>query len=182
MPRINTVDHASATGERKELLDAVKGQFGAVIKMFGTAGQSVPALKFMLAGFGALGEGRIGAALGEQIAVAVANRNACEYCLSAHTVLGKKAGISAEGMAEAREGRSADARTQAAINFALSLVENRGHVSDADFAAIRAAGFDDEDIVEIVAHVALNLFTNYLNVSLEVPVDFPSVKPLRAAA
>ncbi len=182
MSRINAVNHAFATGERKELLDAVKGQFGTVIQMFGTAGQSVPALKFMLAGFGALSEGRIGAALGEQIAVAVANYNSCEYCVSAHTVLGKKAGVSAEAMASARDGRSEDRRTQAAIDFALAIVANRAHITDADFQAIRTSGFDDEEIVEIIAHVALNLFTNYLNVSLCVPVDFPSVKPLRAAA
>ncbi|MBC8050631.1 MAG: carboxymuconolactone decarboxylase family protein [Chitinophagales bacterium] len=182
MARINTVDHASATGERKDLMDGVKAQFGAVIKMFGTAANSAPALKFMLAGFGALGQGRLGAALGEQIAIAMANRNACEYCLSAHSALGKRAGLSADALSAAREGRSDDRRAAAAITFALALVEGRGHVSDAQFAAVRAAGFDDEEIVEIIAHVALNIFTNYLNVALDVPVDFPSVKPLSRAA
>ena len=182
MPRLSPYPHASATGARKELMDAVKSQFGAVINMFGTVAHSPAALKSMLGAFGALGEGRIGAALGEQIAVAVANANGCEYCLSAHTLLGKKAGVSAEAMDAARQGRSADPRTQAAIGFALKLVETRAHIADDDIDALRRAGFDNEEIVEIVAHVALNLFTNYVNVAFGVDVDFPSVKPSRAAA
>ena len=182
MPRVNPYPYAAATGARKDLMDAVKSQFGAVINMFGTVAHSPAALKSMLGSFAALSEGRIGAALGEQIAVAIANRNGCEYCLSAHTVLGKKAGASAEVMEAARQGRSADPRTQAAIDFALKIVEHRAHIETGDVEALRNAGFDDEEIVEIVAHVALNLFTNYVNVAFDVDVDFPSVKPSRAAA
>jgi len=182
MARLSPYPHEAATGDRKALMDAVKSQFGAVINMFGTVAHSPAALKSMLGSFGALGEGRIGAALGEQIAVAIANTNGCEYCLSAHTMLGKKAGVSAEAMAAAREGRSTDPRTAAAIRFALAVVENRAHIGTADLDAVRRAGFDDEEIVEIIAHVALNLFTNYVNVALDVDVDFPSVKPSRVAA
>ena len=182
MPRLNPYPHASATGPRKALMDAVKGQFGTVINMFGTVAHSPAALKSMLGSFGALSEGRLGAALGEQIAVAIANTNGCEYCLSAHTMLGRKAGVSAEAMDAARQGRSADPRTEAAIGFALKLVEKRAHIETGDIDALRRAGFDDEEIVEIVAHVALNLFTNYVNVAFDVDVDFPSVKPSRAAA
>ena len=182
MPRVTPYPHESATDERKELMDAVKAQFGAVVNMFGTVAHSPAALKSMLGSFGALGEGRLGAALGEQIAVAIANANGCEYCLSAHTVLGKKAGASAAEMEAAREGRSADPRTQAAISFALKVVEKRAHIDGADIEALRRAGFDDELIVEIVAHVALNLFTTYVNVAFDVEVDFPSVKPARVAA
>ena len=182
MPRLSPYPHAAASGPRKELMDAVQTQFGAVINMFGTVAHSPAALKAMLGAFGALSEGRLGAALGEQIAVAIADRNGCEYCLSAHTLLGKKAGVSAEAMEEARHGKSADPRTQAAIAFALKVVERRAHIDDGDIGALRGAGFDDEEIVEIVAHVALNLFTNYVNVAFDVDVDFPSVKPARAAA
>ena len=181
MPRLNPYPHASATGPRKELMDAVKSQFGTVINMFGTVAHSPAALKSMLGSFGALSEGRLGAALGEQIAVAIADTNGCEYCLSAHTMLGRKAGVSAEAMDAARQGRSADPRTEAAIGFALKLVEKRAHIETGDIDALRRAGFDDEEIVEIVAHVALNLFTNYVNVAFDVDVDFPSVKPSRAA-
>jgi alkylhydroperoxidase family enzyme len=97
-------------------------------------------------------------------------------------MLGRKAGASAAEMAAAQQGEAADARTAAALRFALKLVNDRGHVSDADVQALRAAGFDDEHVVEILAHVALNLFTNYVNVAFGVPVDFPAVKLQRAAA
>jgi alkylhydroperoxidase family enzyme len=96
-------------------------------------------------------------------------------------VLGKKAGASADEMAQAQTGRSSDPKSAAALAFALKLVEERGQVTDADVQALRAQGFDDGGIVEIIAHVALNLFTNYINVALDVPVDFPSIKFRRAA-
>lgn len=121
------------------------------------------------------------AALAEQIAVAVAERNACDYCLAAHTALGRKAGVSAEAMAAAQLGQSADPRTAAALRFALALVERRGQVGESDVLGLRDAGYSDEEIVEILAHVALNLFTNYVNIALAVPVDFPAVKLRRAA-
>jgi len=182
MARIAPYLYESATGERRALMDAVKTQFGAVVNMFGTVAQSPAALKSMLGAFGALGEGRLGAALGEQIAVAVANYNDCEYCLSAHTMLGRKAGVSKEAMEAARLGQSDEPRTQAAIDFALKVVDRRAQIDDADITALRMAGFDDEEIVEIIAHIALNLFTNYVNVGFDVDVDFPAVKPSRLAA
>jgi uncharacterized peroxidase-related enzyme len=113
--------------------------------------------------------------------VAIANRNGCEYCLAAHTALGRKAGASADEMAAAQSGRSNDAQTAAALAFALKVVEHRANVGADDVQALRNAGFDDEAIVELLAHVALNLFTNYINVALDVPVDFPKVALLRAA-
>lgn len=84
-------------------------------------------------------------------------------------------------MSLAQDGKSVDPKTAAALRFALQLVESRGQVSGADVQAVRAAGFNDEEIVEILAHVALNLFTNYVNVAFAVPVDFPSVKLRRPA-
>ena len=182
MPRISPYPYDTATGTRKELMDAVKTQFGGVVNMFGTVAHSPAALKSMLGSFGALSQGRLSAALGEQIAVAIANTNRCEYCLSAHTVLGKKTGASAETMEAARQGRSVDPRTQAAIRFALKVVDSRAHIETGDVDALRDVGFDEEEIVEILAHVALNLFTNYVNVAFDVAVDFPSVKPARVAA
>jgi alkylhydroperoxidase family enzyme len=90
-------------------------------------------------------------------------------------------GASGQDMADAQAGHSDDPKTAAALAFALKLVEHRGQVADADIADLRAAGFDDGQIVEIIAHVALNLFTNYVNIALDVPVDFPRVKFRRAA-
>ena len=180
MSRIPQVDPAATTPERQALLSAVHQAFGATPAMFRTVAQSPAALKMMWGAFGVLGGGVIPPKLGEQIAVAVADRNACEYCLAAHTALGRKAGASAAEMAAAQAGESSDPKTNAALRFALKLVDARGQVADADVQALRTAGFGDEHIVEILAHVALNLFTNYVNVAFAVPVDFPAV-PLRRA-
>lgn len=180
MAYVKLVDPADA-GAARPALDEIKSVFGVVPNMFRAVANSPAALKSMWGSFGALGAGSLGARLGEQIAVVVANRNACNYCLAAHTVLGQKAGASAFEMSEAQSGRSADARTQAALTFALKVVENRAAVGAAEIEALRKAGFDDEGIVEIMAHVALNLFTNYVNVAFDVPVDFPTVKLARVA-
>ncbi|KCV32413.1 peroxidase-like protein [Bordetella bronchiseptica SBL-F6116] len=175
MSRVPLIDPSQAGAERQAILAQIQGAFGATPNMFKAVANSAAALKSMWEAFGALGGGVIPARLGEQIAVAVANRNRCEYCLAAHTALGRKAGASAEDMAAAQDGGSADPRTAAALRFALQLVEARGQVGEAEVQAVRAAGFSDEEIVEILAHVALNLFTNYVNVAFAVPVDFPKV-------
>ena len=181
MNRIPLIDRNATSPDRKALLDSIHAAFGSSPNMFRAVANSPAALKSMWSAFGALGSGVIAPNLGEQIAVAVADRNACEYCLAAHTALGRKAGASAEEMQRAQAGESADAKTQAALHFALKLVNDRGQVDDADVKALREVGFGDEEIVEILAHVALNLFTNYVNVAFAVPVDFPAVKLRRAA-
>ena len=167
--------------DRTEVLLGASQDLGHLGHMFRAVANSPAALQSMWSSFGALGTGTLGAKLGEQIAVAVADRNACEYCLAAHTVLGKKAGASAEEMAAAQAGQASDPKTQAALRFALKVVNERAQVGDADIRSLRAAGFSDEAVVEILAHVALNLFTNYVNVAFAVPVDFPAVKLRRAA-
>lgn len=181
MTRVSLIDPAHTTADRAALLSQIHGAFGATPNMFKAVANSPAALKSMWGAFGALGGGVIPAKLGEQIAVAVADRNACEYCLAAHTALGRKAGASAEEMMAAQDGQATDPKTAAALRFALQLVEARGQIGQADVQAVRAAGFSDEEIVEILAHVALNLFTNYVNVAFAVPVDFPGVKLRRAA-
>lgn len=181
MNRIPLIDRASAPASVAGTLDAIHGAFGATPNMFRTVAQSPAALNAMWGFFGALGNGgSIDAQLGEKIAVAVANRNDCHYCLAAHTALGRKAGASAAEMGAAQTGQSDDPRTAAALAFALKLVEARGQMSESDVQALRSAGFSDGQAVEIVAHVALNLFTNYVNVAFAVPVDFPSVALKRA--
>lgn len=182
MSRVQLINPTRATGERKLVLEQIQAAFGATPAMFRAVANSTAALKSMWGSFGALGGGVIPAKLAEQIAVAVADRNDCEYCLAAHTALGRKAGATAEEMAAAQQGEAADAKTAAALRFALKLVNERGQLNDADVQALRSAGFDDEQIVEVLAHVALNLFTNYVNVAFAVPVDFPAVKLRRQAA
>ncbi len=174
------INTAAVPAASQEMLKQIQTAFGATPNMFKAVSNSAAALQSMWGSFGALGAGTLGAKLGEQIAVAVANRNCCEYCLAAHTALGHNAGVSGPDMAAAQVGKSADAKTQAALTFALKIVEQRAALSQADIEAVRAAGFNDGEIVEIMAHVALNLFTNYVNVAFNVPVDFPKIA-LKAA-
>lgn len=181
MSRVPLISAENTSSERKALLDQVHQAFGATPAMFQAVANSPAALKSMWGSFAALGKGVLGAKLGEKIAIAVANRNSCEYCLAAHTALGQGAGISAEDLTAAQLGQSSDVKTAAALSYALKLVNSRAQVSDADTQALRLAGFNDEEIVEIIAHVALNLFTNYINIALDVPVDFPKIQ-LRHAA
>ena len=181
MSRVPLHTQDTAPTASQPLLAQIQAAFGATPNMFRAVANSPAALQQMWAGFGALGGGTLPAKLGEQVAVAIANRNACEYCLAAHTALGRKAGASAEDMAEAQAGRSSDPQTAAALAFALKVVERRAAVDATDVQALRNAGFDDEGIVELIAHIALNLFTNYVNVALDVPVDFPKVALRRAA-
>lgn len=181
MNRVPLIDRTATTPDRKALLDPIHSAFGTTPNMFRAVANSPAALQSMWGAFGALGGGVLGAKLGEQIAVAVADQNACSYCLAAHTVLGAAAGVSTHELQQAQAGRSDDPKTQAALRFALKLVTDRGQISDADVQALRVEGFSDEAIVEILAHVALNLFTNYVNVAFAVPVDFPKVNLHRAA-
>ncbi|MFT3899674.1 MAG: carboxymuconolactone decarboxylase family protein [Gordonia sp. (in: high G+C Gram-positive bacteria)] len=175
MPNVPLIDRAAATGSVKEQLDQINGAFGTVPAMFAAVANSPAALSSMWGSFGAFGGGVLGPALGEQIAVAVANRNKCEYCLAAHTMLGKNAGLSADQLSSAQVGESADAKTAGLLAFALKLVDERGLTAPEDVDALRGLGWSDEEIVETVGQVALNLYTNYINNSLGIPVDFPKV-------
>ncbi len=181
MPHVPLLTATSAPDDSRALLEQIHTAFGATPNMFKAVAHSTSALKSMWGSFAAFSQGALGAQLGEKIAVAVAERNACEYCLAAHMALGRKAGASAEEMAAAQMGEASDPKTAAALRFVLKLVNERGHVADADVQALREVGFGDAEVVEIVAQVALNLFTNYVNVALKVPVDFPVVKLHRAA-
>ncbi len=175
MPRIELQSLETAAGEGKETLSQIHKAFGMTPNMFKAIANSSPALKMMWSAFGALGSGKLGAKLGEQIAVAVADVNRCEYCLAAHTALGKGAGLTLETMSQAQAGKSSDPKIQAALTFAVKLVKERANVSPDDILALKKAGYSEEEIVEILAHVALNIFTNYTNVAFDVPVDFPKV-------
>ena len=170
LPLVQTPAHSAA----KDTLDRIHRAFGATPNMFRTVANSPAALASMWGSFTALSSGQLGAAIGERIAMAVAQRNACDYCLAAHTAIGTGAGIPADELARARSGRSNDPRADAAVRFAVRLVEARGQVSADEVGALRTAGFSDGEIAEVVAHVALNLFTNYVNIAFDVPLDFPA--------
>src|SRR6266436_5842862 len=159
------------------LLQAVKKQLGMVPNLFRVVGNSPAALEGYLGLNGALAKGSLEAPTRERVALAVAEVNGCDYCLSAHSYLGKNLSkLSDAEIAANRSGGSTDPKADAAVQFAVKLVEARGHVSDADIQAVKRAGYTDAQIVEIVLHVALNTLTNYVNVVAETEIDFPVVK------
>lgn len=183
MPRIKALDPETTTGKSKDLFNAIQGKLGMVPNMMRTMGNSPAVLNGYLALNGALGEGKLGAKLGELIAIAVANANSCAYCNAAHSFIGEKlVHIDANAIADARAGKSDTEKIGAALDFARMVVEKRGMVSDADLDAVRDAGYDDAGIAEIVAHVGLNILTNYFNNTAQTVVDFPEAELIEAAA
>lgn len=176
MANIPLIDQDNASAAAKSVLETVKRSFGGVPNIFRAMANSPATLEAYLGFAGNLGKGGLDRKLREHIALAVAGINACTYCASAHAAIGKSLGI---GDAEAKDnllGKSADAKVAAALVFARSLVTKRGRLAASDFAAIRAAGYDDGAIVEIIGHVSLNIFTNYFNLAAGTEVDFPKVE------
>jgi len=179
--RIPALDPVNATGQTAELFTAVKGKIGMVPNLMRTLGHSPAALGAYLGFSAALDHGVLAGQVREQIALAVAETNACDYCLAAHSLIGKGAGLSADAILAARRVEAADAKTDALLKFAAAVVEARGLVSDEAIAAVRAAGASDAEIIETVAHVALNILTNYTNHVARTVVDFPKAAVLPAA-
>ncbi len=177
MTRLNLVDPTTANGRSKELLDAVQKKLGLVPNLTRGLANSPAALDAYLAMSGALASSTISAKLREQLALAVAEVNACGYCLSAHTFIGGKLGLSSEQVLDARRGTATDPKSAAILKLARKIVLERGEVKDADLRAAREAGVSDGEIAETVAIVALNIFTNYFNHVAATPIDFPEVKP-----
>ena len=158
------------------LLQAVKKQLGMLPNLFRLVGNSPAALEGYLGLNGALAKGTLEAPTRERIALAVAQINGCDYCLSAHSYLGKNlAKLSETEIAANRGGRSGDQKADAAVGFAVKLVNARGHVADADIKAVKDAGYTDAQVIEIVLHVALNTLTNYVNEVAGTEIDFPVV-------
>ena len=165
----------------KPILDAVHKQLGAVPNMFRLLAQSPAALQGFTANNGALTK-TLDVKMRERIALAVAQLNGCDYCVSAHSYLGLNlAKISPEEVALNRKGKSGDAKANAALSFAAKVVRERGHISEADIKSVRDAGFSDGQIVEILAVTAENIFTNLLNVVADTDIDFPVVRAGNAA-
>jgi uncharacterized peroxidase-related enzyme len=164
-------------------LAAVRQQLGVLPNLFLVVANSPAALNGYLGLNGALAKGSLDARTRERIAIAIAEFNRCTYCLSAHSYLGKTlAKLDEAEIAANRGGRSNDAKADAAVRFAVRTAAARGHVGDADLIAVRQAGYDEGQIVEIVLHVALNTLTNYVNEVAGTEIDFPVVAPARDAA
>jgi len=172
MTRLPLID-PNAPGDAKATLDAVNAQLKMVPNLFRLAANSPAALNALVAMEGALGKGALRARVREQLAIAVAQENGCDYCLSAHTAIGKMFGLSESQLADARAFKADDAKVDAILTLAVQIVRERGAVNAAELAAAKAAGVTDAEIVEIVAGVALNIFTNYLNIAADTEIDFP---------
>jgi uncharacterized peroxidase-related enzyme len=177
MSRLSTpasIEASPATSQ--PLLQAVKKQLGVVPNLFRLVGNSPAALEGYLGLNGALAKGALEAPTRERIALAVAEVNGCDYCLSAHSYLGSHlAKLSEAEMSANRDGGSTDPKADAAVRFAVKLVNARGHVTEADVQAVKQAGYSDAQIIEIVLHVALNTLTNYVNEMAKTEIDFPVV-------
>jgi len=181
--RISTPASIAAAPEASRvLLEGVKQQLGVAPNLFRMVANSPAALQGYVGLLGALGKGALPVATHERIALAIAEFNACDYCLSAHTYLGRNVAKLDDGeIAANRDGTSHDARADAAVRFARKVAQLRGHVGDEDVRAVRTAGYTDGEIVEIVQHVALNTWTNYVNNVARTEIDFPVVTVRRAA-
>src|ERR1700756_4551299 len=175
MARIKIVDPTQATGKSKELLTALQNNIKSVPNLAKALANSPAALKAWMEFDRALDKGSLNAKLRQEIALAVGQKNGCEYCVSAHTAIGKLVGLTDQQILNSRQGEGTSAKATSALIFARELLEKRGKVPPSSVQALRDQGFTDGEIAEIVAHVALNVFTNYFNIALDVDVDFPRV-------
>jgi uncharacterized peroxidase-related enzyme len=175
MSTFRSIQPAEATGLTKTLFDGLQQKLGMVPNLAQQLANSPATLKAYLNWGATLSEGALTAKLREQIAVAVANENGCDYCLSAHTVLGSLTGLTNEALQSAQNGEASDPKSAAALRFALKVVRHRGHLDASEVPLLRSAGFSDAAIVEIIAVVAVNIFTNYFNHIAATEIDFPVV-------
>ncbi len=182
MPRIDPLNTDTANERSKALLQGVEKALGFAPNLMRTLAHSPAALEAYLAFGKALSKGALGPRLREQIEVAVANVNGCDYCLAAHSTIARQLGVEVEELKANREADSADAKTGAALRFARVIVRKQGWVEDQDLQTVREAGYDNGDIAEIVAVVSHSIFSNYFNHIAETEVDFPSLEEETEAA
>jgi uncharacterized peroxidase-related enzyme len=181
MTRLTTPTAEQVPAASRPILDAVNRQLGSVPNLFRVLASSPAALTGLTNLSGALSKA-LDLRTRERIAIAVAQVNGCDYCLSAHTYLAANlAKVPSEEIALNRQGRSGDAKADSAMRFAVKVARERGRVTEDDIAAIRSAGYSDAQIVEIVAVVAENFFTNLINNVARTEIDFPAVSTAQAA-
>jgi uncharacterized peroxidase-related enzyme len=183
MPRIPTpVTIDAAPAASRPLLEAANKRLGSVPNLYRLVANSPAALEGFLNLSGSLDKGTLPAPMRERIALAVAEIDGSNYCLSAHSIFGKnRAKLDESEINANRDGRSNDPKADAAVMFAAKIARERGHISDADIRNVKDAGYDDAQVIEIVGHVALNVFTNYINLVAQTDIDFPVVTAREAA-
>ncbi|GAB3029206.1 carboxymuconolactone decarboxylase family protein [Bowmanella dokdonensis] len=183
MNRIAMIEKSNANQEQQALFEAIETKLGMVPNFLKVFANSPAALRAFLGLHGIAGEGSLEAPTRERIALAIAQQNECQYCVSAHTAIGRHAGLNGDEIAANRAGSSQDAKAAVAVKFAKALAEHSGEVTDEELAEVRQAGYSDADIVEIITHVGMNALTNILGKASQVDIDFPKVDlALRANA
>ncbi len=182
MARLNTVDPKQATGKAKELLDGVQSQLKMVPNLMKVLANSAAALDAYLSFDSKLSHGLLKPKLRELISVVVAEENSCEYCLSAHTAIGKMVGLKDEQILAGRKFDTGDTKIDAALHFVQEITARRGQVDNSAIETVRKAGYTDGEIAEIIANVGLNLFTNYFNNAVKTEVDFPNIAIAKSAS
>lgn len=181
MPRIKPVQSESAPKSTQVLLAGIQKKLGMIPNLIATLAQSPAAAQAYLGFSQPLAGGVISPQLREQLALTVSEANQCDYCLAAHSAIGNSVGLSDDELRDARTASSTHRKTEVALKFARRIVDKRGFVTDENITEMRNAGFDDGAIVEVVAHVALTIFTNYFNHIVQTDIDFPEVEKADAA-
>lgn len=172
MPRFAPVEPAQATGRVKEIFDGpLKGKH---INIFKSMAQSPALLETYLALSGVLGKASLSPKEVEAIQLAIAQANSCDYCVAAHTVVGKGAGLTEAQTVEARKGHVGDPKLNALVKFALAIHEKKGHLSDGDLSAFKSAGYNEQQAGEVLVAYTLISFTNNFNHMNQTVVDFPT--------
>jgi uncharacterized peroxidase-related enzyme len=174
MAYIQPLERNQADAATGATLDAIKAKLGVLPNMFRTFAHTPVALNAYMQLSGVAASGKLSARQREQIALAVGEANNCDYCVAAHSVLGKGAGLSAAQIELARDAQAENPRDAAVLKLAQAIVRERGHVPIAALDAFKAAGFGDGDILEVLVDVVLNIFTNYTNHIAGTELDFPA--------
>lgn len=182
MQRLNSVQPENAEALAKELLDTVQQAFGTIPNAAKVMANSPAVLQSFLGFSTAMGEARIGEKLHNQIKLNTSENNECEYCTSILSAVAPTAGLSAAEVLVGRTGQAEDTRIKAALTFANDVLETRGKVTDDQLASVKSAGFDDGQIVEVIASVVLGCFTNFLNNVADTQLDVPPAEAIEPSA
>jgi len=176
MSRLTQISDTDASPAAAELFGAIKSKVGMVPNLYRIMANEPAVLAANLSLGEALGKGSFDPKTREAIALVTAGANNCDYCASAHTAISKNLNVDDAEITARLQGKSADPKVQAILTFAKSVVDTRGFVSDEDITNARKAGLSEGEIVETVANVVANIFTNYVNHVADTDIDFPVVK------
>lgn len=175
MTKIKAIKPEEASEAAKAAMEMVNKKLGRVPNMYQVMANSPAILEAYVKFNGALSSGTLGNKMAELIALATAEKNSCSYCLSAHSFFGAKVGLTEEQMLEGRLFHSQDEKMNTGLLFAKKMLDNPKEISSADIEPLRNVGYSDGDILEIVANVIRNIFTNYINIISETEVDWPVI-------